>query len=85
MRLDWPNQLRNRWMLSRPMPGQTHLEVHSLVRVHDRRRGTVTKIDENKNVAENHPLRHQSCGRKNDAMFTRTICFVQMDALHWRF
>jgi len=50
--------LRDLWFLEFPS-GQTHLEVHSLVRVHDRRRGTVTKIDENKNVAENHPLRHQ--------------------------
>lgn len=50
--------LRDLWFLEFPS-GQTHLEVQSLVRVHDRRRGTVTKIDENKNVAENHPLRHQ--------------------------
>lgn len=45
-------------------PGITHLEVNSLVRVHDRRRGTVTKIETNSKVATSNPHRQQSRGAK---------------------
>lgn len=50
--------LRELWFLEFPK-GITHLEVNSLVRVHDRRRGTVTKIETNSKVATSNPHRQQ--------------------------
>ena len=51
------------------------MEVNSLVRVHDRRRGTVTKIEKPENPnAKNNPHRQQSHGQ-TVRLLHHIVCF----------